>query len=316
MLTDLTQLDSDFGLKFGCEQHQVKASTLIGVLMGITTIIEETNRELGTGKTIEVQVKAHREGSFWVHLGLDENTLAAASMITVNLLNLENTKKATEIIKTVLELFKLRKELKKQDAPKIDEMGGEIVVHAGDNAVIQIDRSVRNLYFGNAVVKHALNQTFETLEDDEFITEFEITDKEERPLFAVARLDFPELIADSKADINQKKMFENHAIITIVKPSFDQTLKWRFVYRGIALSAFLADKAFNERINRGEPFAKGDLLEVDLQIDQVLDPTLGAYLNKVYTVTKVHKHHERDRQLSLDGTELKADEDEPKGELQ
>ena len=42
----------------------------------------------------------------------------------------------------------------------------------------------------------------------------------------------------------------------------------------------MQDDEFQARIERGERFAKGDILAVDLRIHQKLDKTLGAYARR------------------------------------
>jgi hypothetical protein len=59
------------------------------------------------------------------------------------------------------------------------------------------------------------------------------------------------------------------------------------------------DEAFLARIDRGERFAKGDILEVELQIDQVLDPNINTYINKGYQIVHVTAHVPRAEQGSL-----------------
>lgn len=48
----------------------------------------------------------------------------------------------------------------------------------------------------------------------------------------------------------------------------------------------MRDGDFQFRIERGERFAKGDILSVDLKVHQKLDPSLGTYVNKSYEIIR------------------------------
>jgi hypothetical protein len=58
------------------------------------------------------------------------------------------------------------------------------------------------------------------------------------------------------------------AKLNIVKVSFDHKLKWEFIFKGNKISAKSDDPVFQERIDKGESYAKGDVLEVELAIKQ------------------------------------------------
>ncbi len=56
---------------------------------------------------------------------------------------------------------------------------------------------------------------------------------------------------------------------------------------------------FYEAINKGEKFAKGDQLEAELEIRQILDETVNAYINKSYKISRILRHIPRPEQTSL-----------------
>ena len=51
---------------------------------------------------------------------------------------------------------------------------------------------------------------------------------------------------------------------------------------GINISAKIADPSFYELIDKGEAFAKGDILEVELQINQKFDESVNTFVTKSY----------------------------------
>jgi hypothetical protein len=61
----------------------------------------------------------------------------------------------------------------------------------------------------------------------------------------------------------------------------------------------MRDKESQHRIDSGERFGKGDLLEVDLVIHQRLDPNLNTYVNRAYDIVHVRDHIPRKEQRNL-----------------
>jgi hypothetical protein len=89
------------------------------------------------------------------------------------------------------------------------------------------------------------------------------------------------------------------ARLNIVKVSFDSKLKWEFIFKGNKISAKSDDPIFQERIDRGESFAKGDILEVELAIKQKFDPTVNTFLNKSYKINRIINHIKREDEPTL-----------------
>jgi len=49
-------VNNDFKIKFDGQQHQVDANVLISSLIHTTTIVQEVNKYLNSGKKIEIKV--------------------------------------------------------------------------------------------------------------------------------------------------------------------------------------------------------------------------------------------------------------------
>ncbi len=89
------------------------------------------------------------------------------------------------------------------------------------------------------------------------------------------------------------------ATVNIVRVSFEENLKWDFYYRGIKISAKIADPKFYELIDKGEAFARGDILEVELQISQKFDESVNTYVTRSYQVNKIVRHLSRNEQQKI-----------------
>ena len=61
---------NEFKIAYQGKLPQVDATTFIVSLTNITTIIESINKDLVTGKKIEIKIKGLEKGSFLVHLQL------------------------------------------------------------------------------------------------------------------------------------------------------------------------------------------------------------------------------------------------------
>ena len=156
-----------------------------------------------------------------------------------------------------------------------------------------------NIYENNPVVKDAISQNFEALNEDPAITGFEITDKEENAIVRVDKSEFSEMALQSE-DINKdERKLTQAAILNIVRLSFEENLKWDFYYKGNKISARIADPNFYDLIDKGEAFAKGDTLEVELQINQKFDESVNTYVNKFYQVNKIIRHLSRNEQQKI-----------------
>lgn len=72
--------------------------------------------------------------------------------------------------------------------------------------------------------------------------------------------------------------------------------KWRFSDGSTSFSADLADQAFLQKIENGERFGKGDVLNVEMQIAQT---RTGHKITTQHTVLKVLDHRSGQEQKNL-----------------
>ena len=162
-----------------------------------------------------------------------------------------------------------------------------------------IENATFNIYEHSLVVKDALAQNFDALKNDPAITGFEITDKNEKPLVVVDKSEFEDLSQKSEEiEEGERKLIEA-ATVNIVRLSFEENLKWDFYYRGIKISAKIADPAFFELIDKGEAFAKGDVLEIELQINQRFEESVNTFVTKSYQVNRIIRHLARNEQQKI-----------------
>jgi hypothetical protein len=284
--------DNNFKLKFDGQLHQIDANILINSLIHTTSIIQEVNRHLDSGKKIEIKVKALEKGSFLVHIELIETALDSLR----SLFTKENAELASALVTIFVGLIELKKFLKGKEAKSTETTGDKTYIKNENGDVLVVENLTLNIYQNNPVVKDALAQNFDAINNDPSITGFEITDKDEKPVIRVEREEFADLSLKSEEISNEERIIREAATLNIVRLSFEETLKWEFYYKGNRISAKIKDPNFHELINKGEAFAKGDILEVELQINQKWDESVNTYVNKSYQVNKIIRHIQRNEQ--------------------
>lgn len=286
---------NDFKIKFDGQQHQVDANVLVSSLIHTTTIVQEVNKYLNSGKKIEIKVKALEKGSFLCHIELVETTLDTLK----NLLTKDNIEVGAAIIGTVVGLIELKKFLKGKKAKEVQQQGDSTKIVNKDGNIIVIENATFNIYEHSPVVKDALAQNFDVLNNDPAITGFEITDKNEKALVRVDKTEFIDLSQKSEEIEEGDRKIIEAATVNVVRVSFEENLKWDFYYRGIKISAKIADLSFHELIDKGEAFAKGDVLEVELQINQKFDASVNTFVTKSYQINKIVRHLSRNEQQKI-----------------
>lgn len=289
-------MNTDFKIKFDGEQHQIDANLLINNLVHTTSIIHELNRNLDSGKKIDIKVKALEKGSFLIHIDLIEVAFSGLK----NLLTNDNLHVAGEIIAAFVGIIELKKFLSGKKAKSKKQENGKIKIENEKGDVIYIENFVNNVYENNTIVKEALSKSFETLENDGSITGYEITDSNEKPLVKIEQKDFQIMSLMSEELLDGEKIINIPATLNIIRISFDQKLKSDFYFKGNKITVKIKDLDFQKRIDNGEAFSKGDTLEVDLEIRQIFENSVNTYINKSYKINKINKHIRRDEQRKLD----------------
>lgn len=286
---------TDFKIRFDGEQNQIDANTLINSLIHTTSIIQELNRNLESGKKIDVKIKALEKGSFLVHIDLIETSLQNLK----TLLTKENIEIGAAIIAGLVGLIEIKKFLKGKKAKSKTEDAGKVIIENVDGNVLQVENFTFNIYENNTIIRDALSQNFETLENDPSISSFEITDNEEIPLVKVDKDEFHDLAIKSEQISDDERIITEAATLNIVRLSFDEKLKWEFYFKGNKISARIDDQNFYKLIEKGESFAKGDTLEVEFEIRQKFDSSVNTFINKSYAVKRILRHIKRDEQSKI-----------------
>ena len=295
-MTKLNILDTDFKIKFDGEKHQIDANLLVNNLIHTTSIIQEINRNFDSGKKIDIQIKALEKGSFLIHIDLIESAFDNLK----NLLTKDNIELARSVIGAFVGLIELKKFLKGKEEKAIENSGNKVKITNQEGQVLYVENFVQNIYNHNTIVKDALSQSFETLENDNSITGYEITDRNNKTLVRVDREEFEYISVKSEELLEGEKNIVVAGRLNIIRISFDDKLKSDFYFKGNKISAKINDVDFYKRVDKGESFAKGDVLEVELEIKQVFETSVNTFVNKSYKIKRIINHILRNEQSKLD----------------
>lgn len=286
---------TDFTVRFGGKLSEVNVNTLLRSLASISTVIDEVSNEIGEGQKLEVKIKALDRGSFLIHIGLIPAEI-------VDLVRQADWRLASEVIASLVGILTIRKLLKGKKPKKVEEQEDTVIVETESGNTFKIDKRTFNIYNSNVRISEAVSDNFDALLSNSSIEGFSIEGPEENVLFESSRDEFDIMSAKGVTELPEEnvKILTQSATLHIRKLVWEKARKWDFVFRGIKISAFIKDDGFFRQIDKGEKFAKGDSLEVELEIRQVFDESVNAFFNDSYTITKVLKHIPRPPQGSFD----------------
>lgn len=277
---------------------------LAPALLSIGQLCERTNDILNDGRA-EISVKVRSDfktGSFELQLEVTQTIIEAAKYIFSHKDQVTTAKELLEIIGLVsagmtASLLAFIKWLRGRKATKTVALeSGNIRIFV-DNSIqfIDVKPQVVDLYNDDEVRKAALgivkpleSEGIDSLAVKDGLETFEIIKLEDLPAFnSLSKASPDELLLEG----------ERKAALTIIKPSFDDDLKWVFSEGEARFSASLQDERFLQKLaNREISFTKGDILVVRLFSKSYRTSTGLRTEHKVLEVTDIKP---APRQISL-----------------
>ena len=283
-----TDLKDDFRIKFEGQTHQIDANTFVNYLLHFNTLVQEVNRELAPERKIRVKINALEPGSFIIAIELQSYLLKALGFLsserTVSYLN--------GIMGIISSLIAVKLFLKGDPKPTnvVQSANGNVTITSPDGSTLIISAPVYNIYNTNSVVNQALTRQFETLQQDPNVEGIALSTGNKETLVDVQRTEFAILAQEHFIDEAGVRNEIRKTLLSIVKLSFDQKLKSDFIYMNIRISAYIKDKSFYELIDKGQYFAKGDKLEVNLKVNLAHDISIQEDIIKSYEILEVFRH--------------------------
>jgi len=282
----------EFLLQFGSSESEIDSRTLGESLMMLSTAIDEINKELKTGNSLNIRIKPFKQGSFQVPFELVE-------IAVLGLLNSPNLSYVAEIINILKEFVEIKIKLKGSEPKSIETKESKTVITTESGDVYNIGNITGNLIVKNVKINESFSKGMRRLEADESIQDISIGRRSEIPLISIEKQDFKDFTTGI-IDVEDKEKYKTiKTFLYIHKVVFDKTSKWGFIYEGHKISAKISDQEFQETIEKDGRFGNGDVLEVLLKIYQKFDDVAGTYINKFYEIVQVINHFPRAKQMGM-----------------
>lgn len=279
-------------VRFDGQNHQIDVQTFAYSVLNFATVIKETNKKLDTG-IVDIHIKAPERGSVVVQLlttVTQDPTLIPHSVSFV-----------ADLVETVGGLYGLHMFISGRKTKKPEKTDGSVRIELEDGSHMTVAEKVYNIYVDTPSIPNGISQHFSALNEDPAVSRFEVSrPNENKKLIEVGREDYARLAIKQQFDTGNSRTITELAHLHIYKVVFDRTdRKWEFYYNGNRISASISDDEFYSSIDNGEAFAKGDQLRADIQVNQVFDESVGAYINQSFQITKVYEHIKRSTPIPL-----------------
>jgi hypothetical protein len=286
------------------ENGEIDVQDLAPALLAIGELIQAANNEInGTRAQMSVKVRATAAGSFEVDLNLIqsllENAKALFEFASTNKDGIAAANELTDllfkftggVIATGGGLIALIKFLKGRKPDRIEQQGGDVHIHIGDNYFVTNKRTVQ--LAESIAVREQAKKAFSTLSSKgidvikvrRFKTDDLTITKSEVIYFEYAETE--EQLADETRTMT----------LQIISLSFKEDNKWRVTDGGEPFSATIEDAKFlNQIANNQIAFAKGDYLVCEVRERQFRS---SKGLKKERSIIEVTDHKPASQQLKL-----------------
>jgi hypothetical protein len=294
-----TKERAEFHVRFGVRTHEVLIDTAIPCLHGLSGIVKELGIECGEPNSLLLKLGTPRKGSLEIPLFLETFAGLASTGLFAHAVNNLPT-----YVKMLSDLLSIRKHLKSKPAKETIEKGGTTIIKNSKNVTLNIDNRTVNIYSVNSNVQTEIDRTFRGLSGDPSVERVVLLapKPQRKVLFSATKDDFREMVVGQQSKTEERRERSQRATLTVVKPSFDRTLRWEFIHEGRRIGAYMEDEAFCSSVDQAvESFSKGDQIDADVVVVQQHDKSLNTFINREFRIAKVYEHKaaKRKRQQSL-----------------
>ena len=212
-------------IKFDGKTHLIDANTLINSMIHFTNLIQEINKDISNDtKKLEIKVKALPEGSFIVDFLLQAHDLIGKvkSVFIPDAVPYIN-----ELKGAIKEVYDVAKFLLGENPKKVEHDGNKITI-TKNNGTVNNFQVVGNIYLTNPTIKNIVSKQFETLENDQNITGFELLDNNDKQIIEIDKSDFSDMSnLESELTVNEKIVPET-GLLNISSLDWEFKKKWEF----------------------------------------------------------------------------------------
>lgn len=293
-------MTTDFTVEFGGDSHEIDLNTLITSLLNFGAAIQEIQGEIAPEAKVDIKVRAPQQGSFLIDILLFAPDTIAHAM---PLFTRENISLVENILSVFANSINLKEHLGGQKPKAVihNEDGMSVSIENTQGDVIIMNQPVFNIYNRNPKIDTLISKGFAAIEKDGSVESVKIKNRKGAVISDVSQSEFevmgvPGLASEPPL---RRTIIKDAVNIRAFRLSFEENAKWGFVYEGDKIQASISDPEFQRLIDDNEPFAKGDVMKVDLLINQEYDRSVQDYLNKTFEVEKLVQHVRANRQGRL-----------------
>ncbi len=277
------------------DDHEMDVRDLAPALMAAADLFGAASRELfGPTPNLSVRVTgSFRSGSFGIDLSLGIAGLTQTIMAVLGGPAATAASNLKTLVDSVVGLIEFQKRRRGREILRVERReGGKVVVVVKEESEIETNESVVRLLVNQAVTE-SLTKTMAPL-GQPGIDRVTLGSED-----AMAAMVTTEEVSYFTPMENPEEMLtdEVHPMaVYVVSVAFREDNKWRVSDGQNTLYVAMEDKAFLEKIDHGESFAKGDLLIGKVRMRQ---SNAGNLLRTEYAIVEVQEHRHGPQQLDF-----------------
>ena len=280
-----TNMESQqFYVKFSKDTHSINIDSYSQYLSTLSATLKEINYQINGVSDISIEVIAQNPGSFeFLIKTIEKGTAFVKSAIGT----------VKNVVGIFVEVNEIKKKLDKIDGTKteINHNNGTVTLKDNQNSVIH-QTTINNFnVWNNPVVNNNITRMYQTMEEDDSITGYVISDENKQPVYEANRHEFESL--SHKVDLDVQTETETTVVpaeLIVSKIVLDNSnRKWGFIYGSRPINATIEDDAFWAHVfNQTLSFSNGDTLIADLEIHREYNGALRVFVETgVYVVKNV-----------------------------
>lgn len=238
-------------------------------LIHFSEIIEIIGSKVNSDLNSVLKIKGINKGS------IDYELAIICSLISPQIIDY-----AANIFQIFVGFLDFKKFLNGKEYKKVSNINGKVAIKNNKNVEKIVGIENLNIFIDSKINNSSV-AAFQQLNKEPKITGLEVIDKNNQDSICLDKSDLTNFAKDSEI-VN--------TTLNILSISFNKNAKSDFIYNENKIRAKILDDKFNTKISNGEPFAKGDSLEVVLKISKKFDESANAFVVKSYEILKVIEH--------------------------